>query len=316
MAGRGAEQERMPLINRYRPDSWDTIIGHEEIMRALQRSLDSDSAPAAFLFSGPAGIGKTSTARIVAGNANAEVIEIDAASHSGVDDMRELVNLGSHMALSGEGMRAIIIDECHALSKAAWQAVLKILEEPPSHLMIILCTTELAKVPESIRTRCFHVALKPLRNADIEMLVEIVAGAEGWTVANDVMEAVVIAATGQPRKALSLLQAVHDCEDREEVKRIIALNETTDDMLELFRAIVGRKPWGLVRGMLERIEDDAWESASVAGSRYIMSVLVKTEDELQAQRIWKLLDALTFPSETYDRKAHFYAALGRMLWSD
>jgi DNA polymerase-3 subunit gamma/tau len=306
----------IPLINRYRPADWDEMVGHGDILQALRRSLDSGSAPRAFLFTGPAGIGKTTSARIVAHHLQADVIEIDAASHSGVDDMRELVNLGSHMALEGDGMRAVIVDECHALSKPAWQAILKILEEPPAHLAIMLCTTELIKVPETIRTRCFHVVLKPLRNPDIEMLIEFIAGEEGWELSNDVMNAIVVAATGQPRKAISILQKVHGCTDRAEVQRIIDLGEAGDAMLDLFRAIVGRKGWGMIKPILARIDDDEWEGASIAGARYIMAVMIKQEKEEESIRLWKLLDALCFPCETYDRKAHFYAALGRMLWGD
>jgi DNA polymerase III gamma/tau subunit len=305
----------VPLINKYRPATFDEIIGHEEIMRSLKRSLKTDSHPHAFLFSGPGGIGKTSTARIVASFLDAEAIEIDAASHSGVDDMRELVNLGAHMALSGEGKRAFIIDECHSLSKSAWQAILKILEEPPIHLYLMLCTTELAKVPDTIKIRCFHAALKPLRKNEIADLLEFVAEAEGWTVHPDVHLAVLQASTGQPRKALSLLQAVHDCQDKAEVARIIQLNETSDGMLEILRLLVqGRASWAVVRKHLENIEDDDWEQALIMGARYIMKAMLGAEQEGQAKKIWHLLDAMLWPSETFDKKAQFYAAIGRMFW--
>lgn len=303
------------LINKYRPEDWDEIVGHEDIVVALQRSLESDSHPHAFLFSGPGGIGKTTMARIVAKRLHAELVEIDAATFSGIDNMREIVNLGSHMALSGEGARLILIDEVHGLSKAAFQALLKILEEPPDHLYFALATTEIQKVPETIRIRCFHAALRPIANNDIDLLIETVATAEGWELPDDVMAAVVAGATGQPRKALSILQAVHGAESREEVARIIRLQDPTDAVSELMRELVKRSPWERIKPILERIADDEYEEALIPMGRYIMGAMVREKSE-KAEVYWRMLDALTFPSSTFDPKARFYAAVGRVLWGD
>jgi len=306
----------VPLINKYRPEDWEELIGHEDISEALRRSLDSDSHPHAFLFSGPGGIGKTTMARIVARQLEAELIEIDAATFSGIDSMREVVNLGNHMSLAGEGRRLILIDEVHGLSKPAFQALLKILEEPPEHLYFALATTEIHKVPETIRIRCFHAALRPLATADIMTLIETVTDAEGWTVEQDVLKAVVQASTGQPRKALSILQAVHGARDRDEVKRIISLQSDDDALTQLFAHILKGKPsWPLVKGLLARINDDDWEQSTLGAGRYIATAMASS-DEGGAKRAWKVLDALLFPSETFDRKAQFYVALGRMMWGE
>jgi DNA polymerase III gamma/tau subunit len=305
----------IPLINKYRPEDWDEIIGHEDIVASLQRSLTSDSHPHAFLFSGPGGVGKTTMARIVAHTLKAELVEIDAATFSGIDSMREVVSLGSHMSLSGEGRRLILIDEVHGLSKPAFQALLKILEEPPEHLYFALATTEVNKVPETIRIRCFHAALRPISNNDISILLETVIASEEWDVPDDVIQAVIQAGTGQPRKALSILQAVHGCQDRDEVRRIIKLHESTDALKDLMQALLKGATWDRLKVLLEQIPDDEFEEALIPMGRYIMGAMVKADKD-KASDYWRLLDALTFPSQTFDPKARFYAAFGRMLWGD
>jgi DNA polymerase-3 subunit gamma/tau len=305
-----------PLITKYRPAAFDEMMGNDTVIAALKRTLaNAISRPHAYLFTGPSGIGKTTGARIIATDLEAEVIEIDAASNSGVDAMRQLVEVGNHMSLAGSGVRMFIIDECHTLSKPAWQAILKLLEEPPEHLYIALCTTELAKVPETIITRCYHVALRPLKTNEIEDLISVVAELEGWPVHNDVMQAIVQASTGQPRKALSILQAVHDAPSRDEVKRIITLIDASDPMIALCQYLLsGKKAWKVVRDYLAQIEDDAFDEAALACGRYIIGAMLRAESDEAARTGWRLLEALVFPTATYDRKAAFVAAIGRLLW--
>lgn len=304
-----------PLITKYRPQKFSEVIGHEEMIAALQRALSSPSHPHSYLFTGASGVGKTTLARIIGNSLPAEIVELDAASNSGIEAMRALVELGAHKPLSGSARRMFIIDEAHALSKAAWQATLKLLEEPPPHLYLALCTTELHKVPETVITRCFHVALRALKPADIEALLGVVAELEGWAVADDVLAAVVQAATGQPRKALSILQAVHDAPSRDEVRRIIALIDASEPLIELAQFLLrGGSDWNVIRRQLERIDDDDFEHATVHLGRYLASAMLRSEAEQQARRAWTLLDALLFPTVSLDRKASFYAAIGRVLW--
>ena len=304
-----------PLITKYRPEHWDEMIGHEAVLGALRRAIASPTRPHAYLFTGPAGLGKTTLARIVAREIGADVLEIDAASNSGVDDMRELVLVGSHMSLMGSGTRMVIIDECHTLSKSAWQAILKLLEEPPAHLFLALCTTERNKVPETIVSRCYHTLLRPLSVTEITDLLLAVSEMEGWKVNNDVLAEIVVASTGQPRKGLTFLQAAHDAPSREEASRIIGLQAENDAVRDLCQALVSKQGgWEATRKILERIQDDEFETVSILVSRYIMAAMIKAP-EAKARQLWMALDALVWPSETYDRKAAFYAAVGRIFWA-
>lgn len=304
-----------PLITKYRPLAFKEMVGHDSAIKSLQAALASRSQPHAYLFTGPSGLGKTTLARIIGKHLSADILEVDAASNNGIDNMRELVEHGQHMSLLGNGLRLIIIDECHALSRPAWQAILKLLEDPPQHLYLALCTTEFAKVPDTVLTRCFHVPLRPLSAPEMEDLLMAICDLEEWQVAADVFALVIQAATGQPRKGLTLLQAVHDAPDRDEARRVISLVEASDPLIELLQHLVsGRRSWKLVSQLLARIESDNWEETSIAAGRYIATVLVKTEEDKKAQMLWQMLEALVFPAETYDRKVAFIAAVGRVMW--
>jgi DNA polymerase III subunit gamma/tau len=293
------------------------VLGHEEVMRALRRAMAASSHPHAYLLTGPAGLGKTTMARLIAKEFGAEVNEIDAASNNGVDAMRTLVELGNHAGFGETGIRAFIIDECHRLSRPAFDALLKTLEEPPEHLYLMLCTTELAKVPETIVSRCYHVSLRPLRNNEISDLLTAICALEEWDVKPDVFSAIVQASTGQPRKALSILQSVHDVDSRDEVRRIIHLIDAHDPVIALLQHFCsGKANWKLVQQYMSRLDDSDvdYESVAIQAGRYISTVLEGTEDEAKAQYLWRLLEALVYPAATYDKKVAFSAALGRMLW--
>lgn len=304
------------IINKYRPTSFEEVVGNIEIVGALQRSMDSQSPPHSFLLTGPSGIGKTTIARIIAKHLEADVTEIDAASNNGVDAMRELVELGNYASLRGNSLRMFIIDECHMLSKSAWNAVLKMLEEPPEHLYLALCTTERSKVIETVVTRCFHIPLRPIKPNEMQELLSVICELEEWTPHSDVLSAVVQAATGQPRKGLSLLQAVHDAPNRDEVHRIISLMEASEPMADLLKELLsGKVQWSRIQAQLLKIEDDDWEQAFIGAGRYIMGAMTNARSPESAQNAWRLLDAMVFPVSTFDKKAAFYAAVGRMIWS-
>jgi len=310
MAGSGST-----LLTKYRPDALDQLVGHEAVIASLSRRLESDSRPHCFLFSGPSGVGKTTTARIIGSILEADVNEVDAASNSGVDAMRSLTDISMYMSMSGAGHRLLIIDECHRLSSNAWDALLKLLEEPPAHLYIALCTTALDKVPETIKTRCYHVPFKPLPPAEIEALLTVVADMEGWDVHPDILALAVQAATGQPRKGLTILEQIHDYRSRDEARRVIDLVEASDPIIELLQHLLsGKKSWKQIRALLARLEDSDFEAAAIIAGRYIAGALVRCEEEKAAASAWALLDALLFPSSTYDKKTAFLAAVGRMLW--
>src|SRR5277367_6751574 len=143
------------LTKKYRPSTFEEVIGQDVVTASLKRMIVSDKKlPPCILFTGPSGIGKTTLARICAKEAgclDANIIEINAAKQTGIDDMREVTDLSGFMVLGGA--RVFIIDEAHGLSKQAFDSLLKFLEEPSKNTSWILCSTNPTKIPKSIKTR-------------------------------------------------------------------------------------------------------------------------------------------------------------------
>ena len=143
------------LAVKYRPTVFADVVEQDSTKVILQQQLESNEVKNAYLFCGPAGCGKTTCARIFANDINGgqgNPIELDAASNNGVDDVREIIQQAKTKSLNSE-YKIFIIDECHALSNSAWQAMLKIIEEPPAKYIFIFCTTDPHKIPKTILSR-------------------------------------------------------------------------------------------------------------------------------------------------------------------
>lgn len=146
----------LSLAVKYRPKTFEDVCSQESIITILQQQIDSKEWKQAYIFTGPAGCGKTTCARILANEINnhqGNSIEIDAASNNGIEDVRNIINQAKTKPLDCE-YKVVILDEIHALSSSAWSALLKLIEEPPKHFVFIGCTTDIQKVPKTILSRC------------------------------------------------------------------------------------------------------------------------------------------------------------------
>ncbi len=201
------------LYRKYRPGTFAEVAGQEQVTGLLAQSVQSGKIGHAYLFSGSRGLGKTSVARIFAKAINPDrfneqdVYEVDAASNNSVEDIRALTEAVYTLPF-GSTYKVYILDEVHMLSKAAWNAFLKTLEEPPEHAVFILATTELEKVPETVQSRCQVFEFKKPSRKALAELVKSVAKKEGFEVEQSAAELVAMLADGSYRDALSVLQKV------------------------------------------------------------------------------------------------------------
>jgi DNA polymerase-3 subunit gamma/tau len=198
------------LYRQYRPADFSEVRGQEHIVKALEGAIKNKRVGHAYLFSGSRGTGKTSVARIFArqlGVSEKDLYEIDAASNTGVDNIRELRE-GVIVRPFDSPYKFYIIDEAHMLSKAAWNALLKTLEEPPAHAIFVLATTEREKVPDTILSRCEVYSFKQPTREILSQIVSDVAKKEGFTMEASAADLVALLAEGSFRDALSILQKV------------------------------------------------------------------------------------------------------------
>ncbi len=196
------------LYRAYRPQKFKDVIGQDQVVEPLSEQIASGKVGHAYLFAGSRGLGKTSIARIFARELKTDerdIFELDAASNNGVDEVRAL-NESVHTLPYNSERKVYILDEAHMLSKSAWNALLKTLEEPPQHVVLILATTELEKVPETVRSRCQVFQFRKPTRKGLSALVQSVAKQEGYAVEPAAADLIAHLGDGSYRDALSVLE--------------------------------------------------------------------------------------------------------------
>lgn len=302
-----------PLITKFRPITFDEVLGNQGPIKALREAVGREGRPHCYLFTGPPGIGKTTLARIVAKELDSSVTELDGGTSGGVADTRLICETAIYKPITGKARHMIIIDECQGLSKDAWKPLLKLLEDPPSYLYFALCTTEPEKVNAAIVTRCHPVRLKPLKRGEIEELLELVISIEKWEVDNDVFNAIVVASQGSARMSLSILEAGHSCVSREELSTIVSKVESENSpIIQLCQLLIkGNKEWKTISQLLEAVEEP--EEAIAHACSYLARAMTRSE-ERQADNIWRIIQCLSENRAIWDKRIQLYAGIGKHLF--
>ncbi|MAF14158.1 MAG: hypothetical protein CMI53_04690 [Parcubacteria group bacterium] len=271
----------LTLYRKYRPQSFKEVIGQNHVKTTVQSEIETGKVAHAYLFSGPRGLGKTTMARLLAKAVNClkvksgssepcnscdactelmaakslDIIEIDAASHTGVDNVRENIIDNARFTPTSRKFKVFIIDEVHMLSVSAFNALLKILEEPPDHVMFILATTEIHKVPETIISRCQHFEFRKVTEAEIVGRLNQLVTKEKRSVDKSILENIAYYADGGMRDAESLLGQILSLSDKEitpEQAELVLPRSRFDLVLE-FIAYLSKKDSTAAIGLINRL---------------------------------------------------------------
>ncbi len=264
--------EHIALYRKYRPKSWEEVVGQDHIVSVLESSVESKKVSHAYLFVGSRGTGKTSLARIFAlsiGVSANDMYEIDAASNRGIEDIKELRE-GVRVLPFDSKYKVYIIDEVHMLSKDAWGALLKTLEEPPKHVIFILATTELQKVPDTIISRCQVFNFKKPTDAVLKKHLADVAKKEGVELDPGSAELLALLGDGSFRDALGSLQKVLNFSKSKKIKK------------EDVEKITGAPKGALVNDYISAIAEKNVEKG-------IMAVKKASEENLDMKLFFKLI---------------------------
>jgi DNA polymerase-3 subunit gamma/tau len=309
------------LYRKYRPQDFEEVVGQEAVVRTLRNAIAHDQVRQAYLFAGPRGTGKTSLARILAKSLNCEqgltatpdktcnscvtiangtsldVVEMDAASQRGIDEIREI---REHVVLQPvEGrFKVYILDEAHQLTAPAWNALLKLIEEPPPHLVFVFCTTELHKVLDTVRSRCQTFLFARPRLAELTKLLRKVADGEGIEAPDAALSLIARSARGSFRDAVSTLDQLAAATDgKVTVQAVLQLLGAVDEeaLFRLCDLIVDRDTAGLL-AFVEELADQGQDLA-----RLVTDLLEHLRHLLLVQHMGEVPESLPVTPETRDR---------------
>jgi len=309
------------LYRKYRPQSFADVVGQEAVVRTLSNAITSGSVRQAYLFAGPRGTGKTSMARIlakclncaegptttpdgtcqpcrtIAAGTSLDVVEMDAASQRGIDDIREIRDRVVLQPVEGR-YKVYILDEAHQLTDAAWNALLKLIEEPPPHLVFVFCTTDLSKVLPTVRSRCQTFVFRRPRLQDLVQKLRVIADGEGFDVPDQALALVARGAGGAYRDAESTLdQLASSTGSQITVQSVLELLGTVDEesLFTLCNLVIDRD----TAGALTYIEELSERGHDLG--RLVMDLLEHLRQLMLVQHLGEVPAAMPVTEETRER---------------
>ena len=271
----------MSLYHKYRPETLEEVVGNETVIASVQDMLSKpNTCPHAFLLSGGTGCGKTTVARIMArefGSSGGDLHEVDSAEDRGIDGIRRMIRLSQYRAMESDAI-VWILDESHKLTGDAQSALLKILEDTPSHVYFILWTTDPQKLLPTIRNRCTQYEMKPLSESQMMRLLRKVVKAEEGSMSKEVYNQIIQDSLGHPRSALQILDVVLRLDPNDQLEAATKAAEHVSASIDLCRLLIQGSGWKRVAEVLTGLKDEQPESIRRHVLGYCQSILLKADN--------------------------------------
>lgn len=289
----------MSLHLKYRAKSFDQIVGNDNAVITLETLLSrKEGIPHSFLIHGPKGCGKTTIARIMAqkiGVLDNDVEEQNTADYRRLGDARELIRNMQFQGLSGS-KRFFLLDEAHQLRAEAQDCLLKMIEEPPEHVYICLCTTDPQKLKGTVKNRCHQVKVENISNSDLYTLLMDVAGLENMKLPNHVCRHIIEKSDNTPRTALVLLDSIKDLEPEEMEEAVTVMQEEKEEVVNLFNELI--KGGSNVFNIVKSLKNEDSETVRRIMLACASNIITGSNSVKRKEKAYLILQA--FEKPTYD----------------
>ncbi len=336
------------LYRKYRPQIFKEVLGQDHIVKVLESSIKLNNISHAYIFSGSRGTGKTSVARILArdlGTSPSDIYEIDAASNTGVDNIRDLNESVNTLPFESK-YKVYILDEAHMLSKGAWNALLKTLEEPPAHVIFIMATTEFEKIPETVVSRCQTFSFKKPSQKVLKDLAIVIAKKEGFVLEPASADLVALLGDGSFRDTQSILQKIMGASKDKKIsldevvlvtgapkgelvndfikaidennlglglRAISEASEANIDMLLYFKLILHKMRFILLLRTLQSAEEKIKEELTDTDFDFLKELASKKEGRINSDTLLTLLSYYDLVAHAYLPEMVLELVLGKLI---
>lgn len=298
----------MSLPIQYRPETLKEVYGCQAAVKVLESILkrSADEIPHAYLITGPSGCGKTTLARILASElgaydshskSNMNYVELNSSDFRGIDTIRSIAD-NIHLSPTKGKYRVWLLDEAHQLTKQAQEAMLKYLEDAPSHVIFILCTTNPEKLTITLKRRCTILEVKPCSTDEIIMLLNEICESEGVKVPSNLIELIEEKALGSPGIALQMLDKIIDLSPKDMKQAITDYQSEEEQAFKLCQLLIKKAPWKEITALLKQLENQDPEGLRRMILGYCKSVLLNGQNNRAAciiECFWEPLHDIGFP---------------------